>query len=93
MKIVVLTDDLYAYLLHVLETHCRRGFDTEELPGIYHLNQEVRGAKHIDDKDMARLNVVPSGSPVSSGPAPSRPEGWDSSVKPGLDPEDFSKDQ
>lgn len=57
MKIVVLQDDLFGYLQHVVRTYAGNGVDPEECLALYHLNQAIKGAQVVDDAHVAKVTT------------------------------------
>jgi hypothetical protein len=67
MKIVVLQDDLFGYLQHVVRSYAGNGVDPEEGLALYHLNQAIKGAQVVDDARLAKITTGEAGdTPVAA---------------------------
>ena len=54
MRILVLPDDLFGYLQHVVRSYAAGGIDPDEGLALYHLNQAIKGAQTVDDAQVAK---------------------------------------
>lgn len=61
MKILMLQDDLYKYLLYVVTNHARSGVDPDELFSLHCLHQAVKSARNVDEQELAKVAVAPNG--------------------------------
>ena len=64
MKIVIIQDDLFGYLQHVVKAYAGSGIDPDEGLAVYQLNQVIKNAQSVDDEGVAKivsgeLNGVP----------------------------------
>ena len=64
MRIIILQDDLYSYLVHVVKAYASSGINPEEGQALYFLNKAVAGGRQVDDKQVAKLSV---GDPAPEG--------------------------
>ena len=77
MRIIILQDDLYKYLVHVVQAHAHGGIEPEEGQALYFLNLAVSGAQQVDEKQVAKLAIPESGpaglsvEPTAGGAPPS----------------------
>ena len=56
MRILILQDDLFAYLAgHLVRTYAANGIDPEEGMALYQLNQALKGAQTVDDSQVAKI--------------------------------------
>lgn len=71
MKVLVLQDELYEYLQHVVRKYAASGIDPEEGQALYLLHNAVRSAKTVDEAKVTTGHVgntpvavvEPSGGP------------------------------
>ena len=64
MRILLLPDNLYEYLQHVVRTHAVSGIEPEEGLAIYQLNQHVGAAQSVDITSLGKAkleNLGPEG--------------------------------
>ena len=61
MRVIILQDDLYKYLAHVVQAHAHGGIEPEEGQALYFLNRAVNGAQQVDEKQVAKLAIPASG--------------------------------
>jgi hypothetical protein len=57
MKVLVLPDNLYEYLNHVIRAHAGAGIDPEEGLAIYQLNQAVGQAQTVDTSSLGKVKL------------------------------------
>lgn len=72
MKIVVLQDDLFVYLQHVVRSYAGGGVDPKEGLALYHLDQAIESAQVVDDAKVAK--VVESNDDSTERQPPDPPE-------------------
>jgi hypothetical protein len=67
MKILILQDDLFEYLNHVVRSHAGGGISPEEGLAVYQLDLAIKGAKSIDNSQVAKINTgEANNTPVAS---------------------------
>ena len=68
MKILMLQDDLFTYLQHVVKAYAGSGIDPEEGLGVYHLSQALKNAQVVDENEVAKIQAgdTASGVPVAA---------------------------
>ena len=54
MKILVMPDEMYAYLVHVVRTYAGGGIDPDEGLAIYQLSQALKGVQTVDESQLAK---------------------------------------
>ncbi len=80
MRILILQDDLHEYLAFVVKSHAHRGVEPSEGLALYQLNLAVNGAQQVDEKQLAKITVPPSGEasvkvePKANEPLPEMPD-------------------
>lgn len=57
MKVLLLPDNLYEYLNHVIRAHAGAGIDPEEGLAIYQLNQSVGQAQTVDVSSLGKVKL------------------------------------
>lgn len=57
MKVLVLPDNLYDYLNHVIRAHAGAGIDPEEGLAIYQLNQAIGQAQTVDTSSLGKVKL------------------------------------
>lgn len=55
MKVLILQDDLFAYLVHLTRAYANGGIDPEEGLAIYQLSLALKGAQTVDEKQVAKI--------------------------------------
>ena len=77
MRIIILQDDLHEYLVHVVRSYAAKGVGLDECLSLHYLGKAVLGAQQLDEKQVAKLMVQPSGDAnLSVGPSGGeKPEG------------------
>lgn len=55
MKVLILQDELFAYLHHVVRQYAGGGIDPEEGQALFFLNQAIKTAQTVDDKQVAKI--------------------------------------
>ena len=60
----MLQDDLYKYLITVVNRYANQGISPEEGLALYHLNRAILGGRQVDDDQMAKLKI-PAEGPAS----------------------------
>ena len=73
MRILVLPDNLYEYLQHVVRAHSVAGIEPEEGLAIYQLNQHVTAAQSVDVSNLGKAkleNLGPEGVALRFEPNP-----------------------
>lgn len=55
MKVLILQDDLFAYLQHVTRAYAGGGIDPDEGLAIYQLNQALKGVQTVDETQIAKI--------------------------------------
>ncbi len=66
MKILMLQDDLFSYLQHVVKSYANAGIDPEEGLGLYHLSQAFKNVQTVDENEVAKVQTGEvSGTPVA----------------------------
>jgi hypothetical protein len=56
MKVLMLQDDLFAYLAQrVVPAYAANGIDPEEGLALFHLNRAIKGAQTVDDTQVAKV--------------------------------------
>jgi hypothetical protein len=58
MKVLILSDDLFAYLQHVTRAYAGGGIDPEEGLAIYQLNQALKNVQTVDDAQAKKAGEV-----------------------------------
>jgi hypothetical protein len=59
MKLVQMRDDLYEYLVYVVESHATRGLPPNECLAMHQLWEHVtKGVTHIDDAKLAAAEAT-----------------------------------
>jgi hypothetical protein len=58
MKVLILPDDLFAYLQHVTRAYAGGGIDPEEGLAIYQLNQALKNVQTVDDAQAKKAGEV-----------------------------------
>jgi hypothetical protein len=57
MKVLLLPDNLFDYLQHVVRAHAAAGIDPEEGLAIYQLNQHVGQAQTVDISNLGKARI------------------------------------
>ena len=55
MKVLILQDDLYAYLVHTVRAYASGGIDPEEGLALYQLSQALKSAQSVDENQVAKI--------------------------------------
>ena len=67
MKILVLQDELFGYLAHVVNSYAANGINPEEGLAVYQLNQAIKGAQSVKDEELAKIQAgVIEDTPVAA---------------------------
>lgn len=77
MKVLLLPDNLYDYLQHVVRAHASAGIEPEEGLAIYQLNQHVSQAQTVDISNLGKAqieNLGPDGISLKFVPTEPQPE-------------------
>jgi len=62
VKVILLPDNLFDYLNHVIRTHAGAGIDPSEGLAIYQLNQHVAQAQTVDVSNLGKARLDQVGS-------------------------------
>lgn len=57
MKVLLLPESLYEYLVHVVRTHSSTGIEPDEGMAVYQLWQHVQGAQTVDVSDLGKAQL------------------------------------
>lgn len=67
MKVLILQDELFAYLQHVVRAYASGGIDPEEGLALFQLNQSIKSAQSVDDSQVAKIVTGEvAGTPVAA---------------------------
>ena len=67
MKVLMIQDDLFGYLQHVVQAYAGSGINPEEGMAIYMLNQAIKSARNVDEKQVAKVTTGEVGdTPVAA---------------------------
>lgn len=78
LKVLVLPDNLYEYLNHVVHSYSRAGHEPEEGLAIYQLNQAVGEAQSVDVSNLGKIKLEklgPGGVTMTIAPEEAVKEG------------------
>jgi len=62
MRVILLPENLYEYLNHVVRSHAAAGIEPDEGLAIYQLNQHVAQAQTVDVANLGRVKLDKIGS-------------------------------
>jgi hypothetical protein len=57
MRVLILQDDLFTYLQHIVRSYAAAGIDPEEGMALFQLNQALKGAQVVDDNQVAKVTT------------------------------------
>ena len=57
MKILVLQDDLFTYLFHVVNSYANAGINPDEGLAVYQLHQAIKSAQTVSDEEIAKVKA------------------------------------
>jgi hypothetical protein len=67
MKILVLQDDIFGYLQHIVKSYAAQGIDLNEGLGLHHIAQAFKAVQSVDETQVAKVQTGEvAGVPVAA---------------------------
>jgi hypothetical protein len=67
MKVLILQDELFDYIKHIVRTYAAGGINPEEGLAIYNVHQAIKGAQSVDENHVTKVATGEvAGIPVAS---------------------------